>query len=162
VLQLQIEDLRRLRLAPTGGFCQFCFADGHPSVTWSVLDHERVPKAGYAAMRDACRTVLPMLEPRQGLLHVANESARALAGATLEVQIDGRTRTFRGDIAAREVGFIGRVHLDHRTGDVLLRLRHPDLAPIENRYDDLLDWLRIVNDHIEPVACAAPSGDKEA
>ena len=31
---------------PTGGFAQFCFADGYPAVTWSVLDHDRRPKAG--------------------------------------------------------------------------------------------------------------------
>ncbi len=49
LVQLQIEDLRRLKHAPTGGFCHFCFADGHPAVTWSVLDHERGEKSGYAA-----------------------------------------------------------------------------------------------------------------
>ncbi len=147
LLQLQVEDLRRLRLHPTGGFCQFCFADGHPSVTWSVLDHERRPKAGYAALRDACRTVLPMLEPRAGLLHVANEGARPLPGATLDVEIDGQIRRFQGDVPARGVAFIGQVHLDHRTGEVRLALHHPDLAPVENRYDGLLEWLRIVNDH---------------
>nr|MBA3280692.1 hypothetical protein [Acidimicrobiia bacterium] len=27
-------------------------------VSWSVLDHDRVPKAGYAALRDACRPVI--------------------------------------------------------------------------------------------------------
>ncbi len=48
LIQLQIEDLRRLRYHPTGGFLQFCFADGHPGVTWSVLDHDRLPKAGHA------------------------------------------------------------------------------------------------------------------
>ena len=56
LIQLQVEDLRRLKHDPTGGFCHFCFADGHPAVTWSVLDHARVPKVGYAALRDACRT----------------------------------------------------------------------------------------------------------
>lgn len=146
LLQLQIEDLRRLRLAPTGGFCQFCFADGHPAVTWSVLDHERAAKPGFGALRNACRTVLPMLEPRQGLIHVANESRRQLLGATIDVEIDGQTRTFVGDIEPRALAFVGRVHLDHRTGEVRLHLRHPDINPIENGYDDLLDWLRIVND----------------
>ncbi len=146
LIQLQIEDLRRLRLSPTGGFCQFCFADGHPAVTWSVLDHQREPKPGFAALRDACRTIVPMLEPRQGLVHVANESRRTLPGATIEVEIDGRVRAFVGDIPAGSLSFVGRVHLDHRTGEVRLRLQHPDLAPIENDFEDLLDWLRIVND----------------
>src|SRR6185436_20874601 len=83
LVQLQVEDLRRLKYAPTGGFCHFCFADGHPAVTWSVLDHARVRKAGYAALRDACRTVLPMLEPRTGLVHVVSERRDALPGAVV-------------------------------------------------------------------------------
>ena len=146
LIQLQIEDLRRLRLAPTGGFCQFCFADGHPAVTWSVLDHERATKAGYGALRDACRTVLPMLEPRRGLVHVANESRQTLNQATVDVEIDGQVRTFVGDLPAGSLTYVGRVHLDHRTGEVRLRLSHPATSPVENGYDDLLDWLRIVND----------------
>ncbi len=146
LLQLQIEDLRRLRANPAGGFCQFCFADGHPAVTWSVLGHDRVPKAGYAALRDACRTVLPMLEPRRGLIHVANEGRTALAGARIEVEIDGRVRTLLGDVPARSLSYVGRAHLDHRTGEVRVRLHHDLVGTVENRYDELLDWLRIVND----------------
>lgn len=146
LIQLQVEDLRRLRLAPTGGFCQFCFADGHPSVTWSVLDHRRIPKVGYAALRSSCRSVLPMLEPRAGLVHVANETREELADATIEVTIDGRTRTFTGTITPTGVTFVGRVHLDHRTGEVALRLRHPAVGTVEHRYDDVLDWLRVVHD----------------
>ncbi|MCV5533332.1 glycoside hydrolase family 2, partial [Escherichia coli] len=61
LLQLQIEDLRRCRYAPVGGFAQFSFTDPQPAVSWSVLDHERVPKRGYGALRDACRPVLPMV-----------------------------------------------------------------------------------------------------
>ena len=53
-----IETLRRLKYRPTGGFCQFSFGDAHPSVTWSVLDHERVPKAGYDALAAACAPVI--------------------------------------------------------------------------------------------------------
>ena len=151
LLQLQIEDLRRLRLTPTGGFCQFCFADGHPAVTWSVLDHARVPKPGFAALRDACRTVLPMLEPRRGLVHVANESRSDLIGATIAVEIDGQTRTYVGNLGAAALTFIGRAHLDHRTGEVRLHLNHPEIGNVENGYDDLIDWLRIVNDGGEPI-----------
>ncbi len=146
LIQLQVEDLRRLRRAPTGGFCQFCFADGHPGVTWSVLDHERVPKVGYATLRNSCRSVLPMLEPRRGLVHVANETRTAYAGAVVEVEIDGRRRRFTGDLAAAAVTFVGPVHLDHRTGEVALTLTHPALGTVAHRYDDVLDWLRIVND----------------
>jgi beta-mannosidase len=52
------EELRRLKYRPTGGFAQFLFADGHPGVTPAVLDHERRPKAGYDALRAACRPVI--------------------------------------------------------------------------------------------------------
>jgi hypothetical protein len=146
LVQLQVEDLRRLRRAPAGGFCQFCFADGHPGVTWSVLDHARVPKVGYAALRNSCRSVLPMLEPRRGLVHVANETRTAYAGAVVEVMIDGVLRRFTGDLAAGDVSYVGAVHLDHRTGEVALTLTHPALVTVEHRYDDVLEWLRIVND----------------
>jgi len=53
-----VETLRRLKYRPTGGFCQFCFADGHPGVTWSVLDDQRVPKAAFHALAAACAPVI--------------------------------------------------------------------------------------------------------
>ena len=58
VIRFHVETLRRLKYRPAGGFAQFCFADGHPGVTWSVLDHLRAPKAGYAALARACRPVI--------------------------------------------------------------------------------------------------------
>ena len=58
VLRFQIETIRRLKYRPAGGFAQFCFADGHPAVTWSVLDHERNPKLGHEALVAACAPVI--------------------------------------------------------------------------------------------------------
>lgn len=58
VIRSHIEVLRRVKYRPCGGFAQFCFADGYPSVTWSVLGHDRQPKAGFDALRDACRPVI--------------------------------------------------------------------------------------------------------
>lgn len=58
VIKHHVETLRRLKYRPTGGFAQFFLADALPAVTWSVLDHERRPKLGYAALRDACRPVI--------------------------------------------------------------------------------------------------------
>ncbi|MGH9210701.1 MAG: glycoside hydrolase family 2 protein [Acidimicrobiales bacterium] len=58
VVKHHVETLRRLKYRPTGGFAQFFFADGHPAVSSSVLDHERVPKLGLAALREACRPVI--------------------------------------------------------------------------------------------------------
>ncbi|CAN5631837.1 glycoside hydrolase family 2 TIM barrel-domain containing protein [soil metagenome] len=67
VIRHHVETLRRLKYRPTGGFAQFCFADGHPAVTWSVLGAldvagDRLPKAGYQALRDACRPVIVVAE----------------------------------------------------------------------------------------------------
>ena len=38
--------MRRLKYRPTGGFAVFSFNDPGPMVSFSVLDHERVPKLG--------------------------------------------------------------------------------------------------------------------
>jgi beta-mannosidase len=138
LVQLQVEDLRRLKYAPTGGFCHFCFADGHPAVTWSVLDHERVAKRGYAALRDACRPVLPMIEPRDGLVHVVSERRDGLPGAVVELRGGGRRLgCFTGDIAADAVSYVGRVDLDG-VDEAVAVLEHPSVGRIENRYDALL------------------------
>ena len=145
LIQLQVEDLRRLRHAPTGGFCHFCFADGHPSVTWSVLDHERAPKAGYIALRDACRSALPMLEPRAGLVHVVNEGRRELPGAVVEVVLDQRSRRFTGDVPADGLAFIGRLDAFTDATSATLTLRHPEIGEVRNEYDGVLEWLRIVS-----------------
>ena len=145
LIQLQIEDLRRLRHAPTGGFCHFCFADGHPSVTWSVLDHDRAPKAGYRALTDGCRTVLPMLEPRAGQIHVVNEARTPLDGVVVEARVDGHRRGWTGDVEADAIAYIGRLELPVDAQHVTLTLRHPSLPDVTNSYDDVLEWLRIVS-----------------
>ena len=58
VLRHHIETLRRLKYRPTGGFCMFMLSDSQPSVSWSVLDHDRIPKAGYRALAAACAPVI--------------------------------------------------------------------------------------------------------
>ncbi len=58
VLRHHVEELRRLKYRPAGGFCASMLADAHPAVSWSVLDHDRVPKAGFAALRAACAPVI--------------------------------------------------------------------------------------------------------
>jgi beta-mannosidase len=139
LIQLQVEDLRRLRFRPTGGFLQFCFADGHPGVTWSVLDHERVPKAGFAALAAACRSVLPMVDPRTGHVHVANEFRSSYPGAEVEVRAgpDVHSR-FAGDVTADSVSYVGRVDIPARAAAVDVVLRQSDLGEIANRYGPVL------------------------
>jgi beta-mannosidase len=133
LLQLQIEDLRRCKDSPCGGFAVFCLADPSPAVGFGLLDHERAPKRAYAAVREACRPVLPMVDPRTGNVHVVNDTRRALTGAEIVLAVDGRTRTWRGDIASNSVGFVGTADLDDAV-DVEVVLAHVEVGRVANRY----------------------------
>jgi beta-mannosidase len=138
LVQLQVEDLRRLRYHPTGGFLHFCFADGHPGVTWSVLDHERRPKAALAALRDACRSVLPMLDPRTGAVHLANELRRPLLGAVVAVRVDGRTWSFGGDLPGDSLVYVGRVEIPPEPASAEVTLTQAEVGSIHNAYGPVL------------------------
>ena len=133
LLQLQVEDLRRLKYAPTGGFSQFSFADPNPAVSWSVLDHDRVAKRGYEALRAACRPVLPMLEPRAGLVHVVNDTHAVLADAVVTALVDGRATRWVGDVPADGIAFVGRLDVDDAV-DVEVVLEHATIGRVLNRY----------------------------
>jgi beta-mannosidase len=52
-----IDQWRRQKFSPTGGYIHFLFTDGWPAITWSVLDYYRLPKAGYTALAEASRPV---------------------------------------------------------------------------------------------------------
>jgi len=91
LIRHHIEALRRLKYRPTGGFAMFMLVDGHPAVTWSVLDHERAPKAGYAALKAACRPVIVVADRLPA--EVAPGDALALdvhIVSDLRAPIDGR------------------------------------------------------------------------
>lgn len=144
LIQLQIEDLRRIRHRPTGGFCHFSFADSHPSVSFAVLDHERSAKPGYDALRQACRPVLAMLEPRNGHLHVVNEERFALNGAVVTVETAESTIRFGGDVEADEITYIGTIENEVQrarnarptgdNGEIVVTLSHPEIGEVRNAY----------------------------
>ncbi|HUF83940.1 MAG TPA: hypothetical protein VMQ81_05035, partial [Acidimicrobiia bacterium] len=141
LIQLQVEDLRRLKYEPTGGFCHFCFADGHPAVTWSVLDHARVEKRGYRALRDACRSVLAMVEPREGVLHVVSELRHGLEDAVIEVRADGRRLgKWTGYVPADSVVYVADLDLDG-ADELVATLTHPEVGSVENRYSPVITAL---------------------
>ena len=76
LLQLQIEDLRRLKYSPTGGFAMFSLADPQPLVESGRCSTTNAsPTAATSPCRDACRPVLAMVEPHAGLVHVVNDTA---------------------------------------------------------------------------------------
>jgi beta-mannosidase len=133
LLQLQIEDLRRCKNDPTGGFAVFALADPSPAVGFGLLDYERVPKRAYAAVRDACRPVLPMVDPRTGNVHVVNDSRTSITEAIIEVAVDGRTRRWAGDVDTEAAVFVGRVDLTDAV-DVEAVLTHSSTGRVANRY----------------------------
>jgi beta-mannosidase len=133
LLQLQIEDLRRIKYAPTGGFAIFSLADPQPLVSWSILDDARTPKRGYFAVRDACRPVLPMIEPRAGLVHVVNDSREPWIDAEVEASVDGRVARWVGNVPADGIAFVGRIDVTEGV-DVEVSLQHPEHGRVVNRY----------------------------
>ena len=96
VIRRMVEELRRLKYRPTGGFAQFLFADAQPGITWSVLDHERGPKLGHAALREACRPVIVVADrlpatvaPGTALaldVHVVSDLRAAVDGARVSAR----------------------------------------------------------------------------
>lgn len=114
VLRHHIETLRRLKYRPTGGFCLFMLADAIPAVSWSILDHERVPKLAYHSVLEACRPVIPIADrlprnPTPGTrlrpsIHVVNDLHRDLGIVTLTARfaVNGQhyDSSFEGEIPA--------------------------------------------------------------
>ena len=97
VIKHHIETLRRLKYRPTGGFAHFMFADAYPGVTWSVLGHDRQPKAGFQALVDACRPVIVVAERPPAVVapgdsvaldvHVVSDLRAALSGAVVTARL---------------------------------------------------------------------------
>jgi beta-mannosidase len=112
LIRRHVEELRRLKYRPTGGFAQYLLADGHPGITWSVLDHDRRPKLGYAALEAACRPVIVVAdrlppavvggEPLALDVHVVSD---------LRIPVDGARVTAR-------LSWPGGGHVWRWTGDI--------------------------------------------
>jgi beta-mannosidase len=112
IIKHHVETLRRLKYRPTGGFCQYAFADSEPAVSWAVLDHERIPKAGFHALVDACAPVIVVADrleaayrPGQALaldVHVVSDLRTPLVWARVAVVVSwtcgGHRWWFEGDV----------------------------------------------------------------
>lgn len=123
VLRHQVEALRRVKYRPTGGFCMFLLADAQPAVSWSVLDHERVPKLGFHALTEACRPVIVVADrlpaavaAGQALaldVHVVNDLHRGLDGARVTATLTWPTGShhwcWEGDVPADDCIRIGTI-----------------------------------------------------
>jgi beta-mannosidase len=120
-----VETLRRLKYSPTGGFCVFSWGDGHPAVSWSVLDHQRVPKAAFHALADACRPVIVVSDrfpasvaPGDALgidLHVVNDLRIPLHEAVVTARLTWRggehVWRFAGDVDADSCALVGTLQI---------------------------------------------------
>jgi beta-mannosidase len=123
LLKHHIETLRRLKYHPTGGFLQFCLTDAYESVSWSVLDHQRAPKLGYQALRDACVPVLVVADRMPAHVHpgdtfaldvhVVNDLRHELTGGVVAVRLTwgGGSQTWRwsGDVEADGVSRVATI-----------------------------------------------------
>jgi beta-mannosidase len=156
VVRRQIEALRRIKYRPTGGFAQFCFADGHPAVTWSVLDHEREPKLAFDALRAACRPVIvvadrppEVLVPGQALaldVHVVSDLRTQIDDADVVAHLtwgagEERRWRWRGDIPADGCQRVGTLQIvvPDQPGPLALDLRCEwDEHTSDNRYEAMI------------------------
>jgi beta-mannosidase len=157
VVRHHVEHLRRLKYRPTGGFCQFSFADGWPGVSWSVLDHERVPKPAYEALAAACAPVIvtadrPAATYRPGDtlaldVHVVSDLrtpvSQAQVRATLRWEGGSESWAWGGDVPADSCVRIGMVDtvVPDAPGPLVLELAldatDPDVKAA-NRYESLV------------------------
>lgn len=137
VTRHHIETLRRLKYRPTGGFAHFSFADSHPSITWSALDHERVPKLAYDALVAACRPVIVVADRLPETVsagdalaldvHLVSDRRTDLSGRVdARLEWDGGTHrwSFEGDVPADSCVRVGTVQFEvpDAPGDLTLSL----------------------------------------
>ncbi|MEO6654248.1 MAG: sugar-binding domain-containing protein [Ilumatobacteraceae bacterium] len=126
LLRHHIESLRRLKYRPAGGFCMFALNDPAPVVSWSVLDHARVPKLGWDAVVRACAPVIVVADrppevvaPGEGIsldVHVVNDRRTPIAAAVVDITASwpGGTRRWRfgGEVEIDSVTRVGSVTMD--------------------------------------------------
>ena len=163
LIQLQVEDLRRLRYDADRRLLPVLLrrrpSRGHVvGARPRPRPEGRVRRAPRRVPDRAARCSSPGAGSSTWRTSAATRSPARSSRST----IDGRPARFAGRRPGRRRSrYIGRVApRPPRPGDVDARAsRHPDARRrVENRYDDVLDWLRIVNDRqAEPVGFAPTS-----
>ena len=126
LLRHHIELLRRLKYRPAGGFCMFALNDPAPQVSFSVLDHRRVPKLGWRALTDACAPVIVVSDRPPGIvspgqlleldIHVVNDLRHAVDPAVVNVSArwagGEQLWKFGGDVPADDCVRVGTIELE--------------------------------------------------
>ena len=54
-IRYTIDQWRRQKFDPVGGYIHFLLTDGWLAITWSVIDYYRLPKAGYNVLAGVSR-----------------------------------------------------------------------------------------------------------
>lgn len=62
LIKLAIESYRRQAFNPVSAIFQFMFVENWPSINWGVVDHRRIPKLAYKALKTAYQDILPSAE----------------------------------------------------------------------------------------------------
>jgi beta-mannosidase len=125
-----IDQWRRKKFEPTGGYIHFLFTDGWPAITWSVLDYYRLPKAGYHALAQASRPTHVCIDLLDGFevdgvfhlvyqqgahfqanLHLVNDDYRARGTAQLQWWLEGQPGNWISRRLQRWFAPRGRVEL---------------------------------------------------
>ena len=147
-----VETLRRLKYRPCGGFAHGSLVDPAPAITWSVLDHERRPKLGYDALREACRPVIVVADRPPPVL-VAGDRLHLDIHAVSDLRVDhdplvvaadlkwvggSRRWSWEGELPADSVVKVGELswEVPDEPGEVVLQLdlAGPDVEAT-NRYE---------------------------
>lgn len=155
LLRHQIETVRRLKYAPSRGFCLMALADVAPEGGFGLLDTERRPKPALNAVADACRPVVVIADspPRlvsagQSLnlsVHVVNDLRREIGPVrvTARVRCSGwrLTKAWEGPVEADSVQHVGDLTFDvpDQTGTLVIDFDlQADGVAATNRYQTVV------------------------
>lgn len=163
ILKHHIETLRRVKYRPTGGFAAFLWADAHPAVTGSVLDHERRPKMGYYALAAACAPVIVVAErpaatygPGDAVeldIHVISDRRDSIAAARTTV-----TMRF-ADGSAHSQAWVGDIPADACVHVGTLRAASPDaIGPITIDLSTSAPGLDVTNQYVAQIVGGGDAG----
>ncbi|MGE5109975.1 MAG: glycoside hydrolase family 2 protein [Acidobacteriaceae bacterium] len=87
LLKYAIEHYRRVKYQKLGSFFQFQFVDCWPSITWSVVSYDRVPKAAYTAMTQAYQPVLISADFGSPIISRGNSKTSAPVGLQITAKV---------------------------------------------------------------------------
>jgi len=152
-IQYHTEYYRRHKFDPCNGAHLFCFNDCWPAITWSVIDYDRQPKAGFFALQRAMAPLQVFLEwvnqLRPGAeitqrLWIVNDLPRSFHELTLAWKIVAEksgVTACSGELACRvganSIESIGHLNWTPDTRgpfDVTLDLSQDAETVAENRY----------------------------